>query len=269
SMVAAGEAAGALEIVLERLHQYLQKQQQLKSQISTAMIYPAVLASFSLLMVIMLLGFVVPSLEAMFEDREVNTLTAAVLGLSRFLSNYWFVYIPMLALIGGGAYYQMRTPRFRLWWQAQSLRIPGIRGLVMQAALARYCRTMATLLEGGLTLVEAMDITGGVLKNATLEAVFDRIRQHIVDGSSLSRELSKQPLIPQMMTRMLAVGEETGSSAAMFGRVADIYEQDVEKNLGRVTALAQPVILVFMGLLVGTVLLAVLLPLLDISGFAG
>jgi general secretion pathway protein F/type IV pilus assembly protein PilC len=268
SMVTAGEASGALDIVLERLRTFLAKQIALQRQIITALIYPSVLASFSLLMILMLLGFVVPGLEAMFEGREVNTLTGAVLATSRFLKQYWWIYLPLLGAVGTAAVYQCRQPAFKLWWQGFSLRIPGLRSVVLKASLSRFARTMATLLEGGLTLVEALRISRGVIKNQVLEESLQRMEEAIIQGSSLSEELKKEPLIPKMVGRMLSVGEETGSAASMFSRIAEMYEQDVEKALTRLTALAQPVILIVMGLVVGVILLAVLLPMLDVTGFA-
>lgn len=269
TLVGAGEAAGDLSGVLERLRLFLHKQEALKGQLITALIYPAVLGGFSLLMVAMLLGFVVPSLETMFEDREVNGLTQAVLAVSRFLSQGWPYLLPLFVGLAFVVRWGWRQSAFQHWLQEVTLHVPVLRSLVIRVPLARFCRTMGTLLDGGLPLVEALHLAKGALHHHSLEKVMAEGEEKIAQGSSLSVELAKESLIPPLMAKMVAIGEETGGLAKMFHRIAEMYEQDVEKYLSRLTALAQPVILIVMGGVVGVVLLAVLLPLLDVSGFGG
>jgi general secretion pathway protein F len=267
-MVAAGEAVGVLGPVLEKLSQFLSKQMKLKQQISTALIYPGVLGSFALLIIGVLLGFVVPSLEDLFADRKLNGFTNAVLGLSHIFRDYWWLYLP----VGIGSIMwsvmKIRSPQGKIWLQDKMLRVPLLKTLVAQAALTRFCRTMATLLEGGLNMIESLRIARSVMNNATLEKEIQAAEVKIIEGNSLSQELSRSKFIPKMVTRMLAVGEESGTSVSMLSRIADMYEHDLEKTLDRVMALAQPIILIVMGLIIGTVLLAVLLPLTDVSSFS-
>ncbi len=267
SMVAAGEAAGALDKVLERLSQFLVRQQKLRKQLITAMIYPAILSGFCLVVIALLLGFVVPSLQGIFADRELNTFTQLVMGVSTFFNSYGWVLVPLVVLGAGVGYLQLQKPSGRLLIERWNLKLPLVKTLTVQAALARFSRTMATLQEGGLTVVDALALAKGVMQNHILEEIIDKAAARIHEGSNLSEELRQHPLMPKFVSRMLAVGEETGNTTAMWGQIADLYEGEVEKTVGRLMALAQPVILIVMGVIIGSVLLAILLPLTDISGF--
>lgn len=267
SMIAAGESSGALVAVLEKLAQLIRKEQALRKQIITAMIYPGLLAAFSICVVFALLTFALPSMEAVFADRELNGFTNMILKISHFLTDYWYLYLP--CLLGGFAFamYKLRSPAGKRWKDRTSLKLPLIKTLVIQAALARFSRTMATLLQGGVNIIESLRIAKKVMKNELLEELIQRAEERVIQGSRLSLELKKSPLMPRMVTRMLAVGEESGDFPGMLQNIAEIYEADLEKNLSRLTALAQPAILLFMGFVVGVIMLAVLLPLTDISAF--
>lgn len=265
SMISAGEAVGALDKVLEKLQHLIAKQQKLKKQMTNALIYPAILGTFSLLIIALLLGFVVPSIEGIFADRELNTFTEVVLSFSHFFRNYWWIYLPCLVGLGVFSYLKLKTPQAKKWIEKKLLHVPLVKTLLIQAAMARFCRTMATLQLGGMTMIDSLRASRGVLHNAVIEEVIKNAEVKIIEGSSLSAELGKSPLIPQLVSRMLAVGEDSGTTLTMLNKIADIYEDEVEKSLDRVMSLAQPVILIFMGTLIGLVLMAVLLPLTDIG----
>lgn len=267
-MVEAGEAVGALGPVLEKLGFFLQRQSRLKKQIATAMIYPAILGGFSFLIIGVLLGFVVPSLEGIFADRKLNGFTSAVLSFSYFFRTYWWIYLPIL--VGGITWliWQIRSPKGRIWMERFFLRLPVLKTLIIQTAVARFSRTMGTLLQGGLNMIDALRISRGVMKNAVLEKEIQIAEGRIIEGRSLSSEIGKSSYFPHLVSKMLAVGEESGSSIQMLNRIADMYEQEIEKTLDRLMALAQPLILIVMGVVIGTVLLAILLPLTDVSSFS-
>ena len=268
SMIAAGESAGALDIVLEKLAELLAKQNKLKREIASAMIYPGILMIFSLLVISLLLGYVVPSIESIFVGRELNSFTQFILNVSHIFRNYWWVYLPLISLIVIWVVFKIRTTEGKLWLERNLLKLPLIRTLLIQAAIARFCRTMGTLQKGGLTIIDSLRIARDVMGNKTLEEEIKRAESRIVEGSSLSIELSKSQWIPHMVTRMLAVGEDSGTSLMMFNKIADMYEENLEKTVNRLLAFAQPVILIVMGFVIGTVLLAILLPLTDMSSFA-
>ncbi len=268
SMMAAGESAGALNIVLERLSILIAKQLKLKREITTSMIYPGILASFSLVVITLLMTFVVPSIEGIFEGRKLNTFTALVLKSSHLFRDYWWLYLP----IGLGSLifliYKIRSPSGQLWMQRHFLRLPLLRTLMIQTAVARFCRTMGTLQQGGLPLIDSLHIASDVMRNVVLEEEMQLAQKRIIEGSSLSIEIAKSKWFPKMVSRMLAVGEDSGTTTHMLNKIADIYEEDIEKTLNRLMALAQPLILVFMGSIIGLVLMAILLPLTDISSIS-
>lgn len=268
AMIAAGEAVGALDAVLEKLTHLLGKQMKLKKEITTAMIYPGILASFSLVVIGVLLGFVVPSIEGIFAGRELNGFTQFVLSLSHIFRNYWWVYFPLFigALIF--SIFKLQLPSGKIWLQRTSLKIPLLKKLVVQASLARFCRTMGTLQLGGLTMIESLRIAREVMKNITLEEEIKKAENKIIEGSSLSFQLSRSTYIPPMVSRMLAIGEDSGNTVTMMNKIAEMYEDELEKTLGRTMALAQPVILIVMGGVIGLVMVAILLPLTDIASFS-
>lgn len=268
AMIRAGESSGALDIVLEKLAEFLAKQYKLKREIMTAMIYPGILAGFCLLLIVVLLAFVVPMIEGIFQGRDLNAFTAFIMQLSKVFRTWWWIYVPVITGLGIWSYMKLRTDAGQLWLERFLLKVPIVKGLMIQAAIARFTRTMGTLQKGGLTIIDSMTIAREVMQNVTLEAEIKKAEAKIVEGSSLSKELSKSTLIPQMVSRMLAVGEESGTSVAMLNKIADMYEENLEKNLDQLMALAQPVIMIFMGIVIGTVMLAILMPLADMSSFS-
>lgn len=269
SMIEAGEVSGSLSLVLERLTILLKKQAKLKAEVTTAMIYPSILAVFSLLIIGVLMGFVVPSIEGIFEGRELNTFTTIVLGISTFCRAWWWIYIPAIILFIGYSFYKLRTKSGKKWLEKTTLKLPFFKDLVVNTATARFTRTMATLLQGGLTIIEALRMSRQVMGNHVLEKEMVEAEKKIMEGSSLSAQLSRSKYFPGIVTRMIAVGEDTGSTHVMFEKIADMYEEELEKSLTRVVALAQPVILIVMGGVIGMVMVAILLPLTDIASLGG
>lgn len=268
SMIMAGEQSGALNVVLDRLSHLLDRQTKLKKQIITAMIYPAILASFCMVVIVLLLGFVVPSIEGIFEGRKLNSFTQLVLNLSHFFKDYWWAYLPLFLAVVAFLIYFFRSATGKLWREKHFLKIPLIRTLMIQAAVARFTRTMGTLQEGGVTMIDSLRIARAVMGNTVLENEMKDAEANIIEGSSLSVELLKSPWFPPLVARMLAVGEDAGKLTLMFNKIADMYEDDIEKTLNRLMALAQPVILIVMGTIIGMVLMAILLPLTDVSAFS-
>jgi len=268
AMIKAGESVGALDLVLSRLAEFLQKRDKLKKQLSTAMIYPAILGCFSLMIIALLIGFVVPSIEGIFEGRELNGFTETVLSVSHILRGYWWVYMPLLIGTGTFVFFKLRSPSGKIWLQRSIIKVPLIKTLVIQTGIARFCRTMGTLQLGGLTMIESLRIAREVIGNIALEEDVKNAEEKIIEGSSLSVEFSKSKWMPKMVSRMLSVGEETGNTQIIFNKIAEMYEDEIGKSLDRVMALAQPLILVVMGSIIGLVMLAILLPLTDVSSFS-
>lgn len=268
SMLGAGESAGALDQVLQKLSELLQKRIKLKQEINTALLYPAVLGTFALIVIGVLLGFVIPSIEGIFDGKNLNGFTRFVIGVSHIARNYWWIYFPLLLLLGGGAYWQLQNPKVKDYILRKSLKLPFIGKIVVESALSHFCRTMATLLTGGVTMIEAIRLSGRTMSNPALREEIERAEGHVVEGKKLSQELARSKFIPPLVPRMLAIGEETGHMAPMLNKIADLYEDELEKTLKRTLAMLQPIILLIMGVIVGLVLVAVLLPLTDLSSLS-
>jgi general secretion pathway protein F/type IV pilus assembly protein PilC len=268
AMILAGESSGAQDVILEKLSHLLRKQIKLKKQIVTAMIYPGILGTFSFLIIMLLLGFVVPSIEGIFADRKLNGFTEFVMNVSHIFRDYWWLYIPVIAAGLVFLFIKIRSPEGRLFFEKKLIKLPLLKTLIIQTALARFCRTMGTLQQGGLTMIDSLQIARAVMKNVVLEEEVRKAEVKIIEGSSLSAEFTKSPLIPLLVSRMLSVGEESGTTLIMMNKIADMYEEEIEKTLDRLMALAQPAILIVMGTIIGFVLLAIMLPLTDVSSFS-
>ena len=269
SMIVAGESAGTLAITLDKLTKLLQKQNRLKKQLLTTLLYPLILLGFSSILITILFTFVVPSLESLFLDIKVNRFTRFVFFCSHIVTKGWPIYLPLLGGATGFFIYFFKKTQGKRLAHLWSLKTPIVKDVVVQAALARFCRTMGTLLEGGVSIISALQISRGVMRQPQLEEAIAEAEKKIVEGSFLSTQLRHSQWVPPLVPRMLAIGEEGGNLAVMLGRIADLYEEEVEKLLTRIAALTQPVILIFLGSIVGLIMLAILLPLTDVSGFMG
>ncbi len=265
AMVAAGEASATLGAVLEQQAQHLKRRLKVQKQLATALIYPAILGCFAVGIIALLMGFVVPSMEMIFDGRNMNPLTSAVLTLSKAITGYWKLYLPLTAAAVTWAFFKLRSHQGKQWLERMVLRIPFLRTLATKAAVARFSRTMSTLQDGGVNMIDSLRIARKVMKNAALEEAVEAAEGKVIEGLSLSSQLATSNLIPKLVPRMLAVGEDSGNTTYMFAQIASLYEEDLERSLTRLTALAQPIILLIMGVLVGIVMLSVLLPLTDIS----
>lgn len=269
AMILAGESSGAQDIILDKLSHLLRKQIKLKKQIITAMIYPGILGTFSFLIILLLLGFVVPSIEGIFADRQLNGFTQFVMNVSHFFRDFWWLYIPVIGASISYLFMKIKSPEGKLMLEKNLIKLPILRTLIIQTALARFCRTMGTLQQGGLTMIDSLQIARGVMRNIVLEEEVRQAEIKIIEGSSLSAEFTKSSLIPLLVSRMLSVGEESGTTLVMMNKIADMYEEEIEKTLDRLMALAQPAILIVMGTIIGCVLLAIMIPLTDVSSFSG
>jgi len=267
AMVDAGQAAGQLPMTLETLAQLLRQQQQLQKQLLNALLYPIILLSFSTILVISLLTFLIPSLESLFEDRPVHGLTKCVFYLSHGLTQGWpFLLIGLAALVLG-IHQFIHSQVGRHWIETKTLRLPWIGSFYIQKEIGRFSHLMAVMLQGGVPLLPALQIARASLHFRSLRATFVNIEQKIIEGRLLSQELKHHTWVPHLMIRLLSLGEESGQLSKMFEKLSAFYEAEVEKILTRVTTLAQPLLLLSMGIVVGLIMMAVLLPLTDIKSF--
>ncbi len=268
ALVSSGEASGSLGFVLERLSFLLARKEKLRREISAAIIYPTILGSFALIVICLLLGFVVPSIEGIFEGRKMGGLTQFVLLCSYGFRTYFWHGLISLSLLGFFASIWFKKAVSQETIERFLLKIPKIRGLIIESAFTRFIRTLATLHHGGLTLVDSLKIARDVLQNKVLEKEVEKAEERIIEGSSLSRELARSSCFPEIALRMIAIGEESATLSSMLEKIATIYEEKMEKNLSRMMALLQPLILLIMGVIIGLVMIAILLPLTDLSSFS-
>jgi general secretion pathway protein F len=265
SMVKSAEQTGSLPSIFEQLSLLLSKHQKLKKQITSALAYPAFLGGFCLIVIFSLLFFVIPSMAQLFEDRALHPITQTILNLSWFVTHYTAQIFLSIVVFSGVFFYAFRHKQGKFILHKISLRIPFLKTLLLEASLARFTRALSLLLLGGVPLVEALSLSKKMLRSPLLEGVVERAEKKIIEGKSLSSELKTSPLIPPLMIRMLSLSEETGKMAPMLHNLAEIYEEELEKNLLQLTTLLQPLLLLLLGLIVGVVLLSVLLPLTDVS----
>ncbi|MEW6273153.1 MAG: type II secretion system inner membrane protein GspF [Thermodesulfobacteriota bacterium] len=266
-MVRAGEAAGALDLVLERLATYTEAQTRLTSRVRNALAYPVLMTVVSTGIVAFLLGFVVPRVTRIFADQKqtLPLLTRALLGVSSAIASSWWLIALLLAGLVAWLVAARRRPQWRLWLDRKLLTLPLVGPLVTRVAVARFARTLATLLGNGIPLLQSLEVASGVAGNRALALAIDEARAAIREGQSIAAPLRQSGLIPPLVTHMIAVGERSGELEAMLGKVADGYEQEVESTLGTLTAVLEPVTIVVMGAIVLFIVLAILLPIFEIN----
>ncbi|HSY23004.1 MAG TPA: type II secretion system F family protein [Polyangiaceae bacterium] len=270
NLVQAGEVGGILDTILNRLAVYIEKAMKLRSQVRGAMAYPSIVIVVFFGVLTILLVFVIPGFETMFKDfgakDELPVLTRIVMQISRlFVSNFiWF----SLALAGliTSVVYANRTPRGKRAIHKLLLRLPVIGGVLRKIAVARFTRTLGTLLSSGVPILDALDIVAKTAGNVIIEEGILYSRQKISEGKNMAQPLMETGIFPPMVVQMVGVGEQTGALDAMLNKIADFYEEEVDVAVGALTSLIEPVLMVGIGGTVGVVLIAMYLPIFSIAG---
>ena len=267
SMVRAGETGGALEQVLERLAEYLESQVRTRNKVLSIMIYPAIMFAVAMGVVMVLVTVVLPQITQLLEslNRPLPFYTLAIIGLSKFMREYWWAMGLALAALVIAFRAALRTERGRTSLDAVKLRLPLFGKILRQLALARFTRTLSTLLAGGIPIVRALDISKHVANNRVLGAAVDKARDAITEGASIAAPLRRSGQFPPLVTHMVDVGERSGELEAMLAKVADTYDEQVENSVSRLTALLEPLLILIMVGLVLAIILATLVPLLEIT----
>ena len=271
NLIAAGEVSGSLEKVLHRLAVYYEKSASLKRKIVSASTYPALIVVMVLGIVLGLLFFLVPTFADIFKQNNAKlpASTQFLLDLSGFLREYWFVVVGGILGTALSAYYLFTNEQFRMAMDPFLLRVPLFGEIFQKSATARFSRTLATMLQSGVPLLDAMEITASVAGNAWIEQAILNARKSIAEGSSISEPLERQKVFPKMVTSMMAVGEQSGSMDQMLIKIADFYEDEVEHKVGALTSILEPLLIFFVGGVVLGILIPLYLPLFKISEVAG
>lgn len=268
SMVRAGEASGQMDVILERLADYLEASQSLKREIKAAMTYPVI----SLVLVIGITAFlmlgVVPTFKQVFEGlgSELPALTQFTLGSSQWLKENWMLVLG--AGFGSFAAFKAlkKTPKGALAWDHFTLRAPVFGQIVRKIALARFARTFATLIRSGVPIMATLDIVGETSGNLVVTNAVNAAKDSVRNGQLLSDPLSASKVFPPMVTRMIAIGERTGALEQLLEKIAEFYDAQVKAAIKSLTSLIEPLLITFMGVIVGGVVLSVFLPILDVVG---
>ena len=267
NMVRAGEASGALDVVLLRLAEYTESAAQLRSKVKTAMTYPILMASAGGTIMIFLLAFVVPKVTRIFAETKaaLPLMTVILLALSNFLAQYWWVLVCGVIAAVIAVRVSVRTPAGRLRYDGYVLRFPYFGKLVKKVALARFSRTLSTLLSSGIPLLASLDIVKNVVNNAVLSEAIENARNSIREGQSIAPPLRKSGLFPPLVLHMVAVGEKSGELEEMLSRAADAYDSEVEASVAAMTSILEPVMILVMGAIVLFIVLAILLPIFELN----
>jgi type IV pilus assembly protein PilC len=268
NLVEAGEHAGALETVLEKIATYKEKTEALKKKIKKALFYPAAVLAVAVIVTVILLLFVIPQFESLFKGfgAELPAFTQMVINMSRWMQANWlFMFIFLGGVVFTFAYFYKRSRPMRQFIDRLSLQLPVIGPILKKSAIARFARTLATMFGAGVPLVEAMKSVAGATGNIVYQDGVLRMRDEISTGMRMQRAMENTGLFPNMVVQMIAVGEESGSLDEMAAKVADFYEADVDAAVDGLSSLLEPLIMVILGVLVGGLVIAMYLPIFKLG----
>ncbi len=271
NMIHAGEVGGLLDTILSRLSKHIEKAMKLKATIKSAMVYPVVILGVSVVVIVVLMVWVIPTFESMFHEMSGGKVglpmpTQIVINISDFMQAY-----VLHIAIGSGVlsfvlkrYYN--TPKGRLLMDKIFLKVPVMGDLIRKSAVAKFTRTLGTLITSGVPLLDGLAITAKTAGNKVIEQVVLEARISISGGKTIAEPLSKGEVFPRMVTHMIAVGETTGALDTMLGKIADFYEEEVDTAVGTLTSLLEPMMMVFLGVVIGFIVIAMYLPIFTMAG---
>jgi len=266
NMVKAGEAGGVLEIVLNRLAEFVEKSQRLKSKVKAAMIYPAVVMTVALGVLIFLMTYVVPRFAKIFLDfeKELPALTTMLIGVSDFLVHRWYIFLAGIA----GIYILFRiiksTEQGKMALDTAKLNLPVFGILVRKSAVARFSRTLGTLVTSGVPILQALNIVRETSGNEVISKAVGNVHDSIREGESIAGPLRETKVFLPMVVSMIEVGEETGKLPEMLMKIADVYDNDVDNAVAGITSIIEPILIVCLAFIVGTIVIALFLPLISL-----
>ncbi|MGD2185206.1 MAG: type II secretion system inner membrane protein GspF [Desulfobacterales bacterium] len=267
NMVRAGETSGTLEIVLDRLADIAEKQQDLNNRIQTALAYPVFMCIIGTLVLFVLLTYIVPSITAIFMDMNqvLPTPTRLLIFLSEFFKSFWWVILLLLVGVGVALHQAKKTENGRYVYDRTILTLPVFGILVKKLAVARFARTLGSLLENGVSLLIALDIVKNIAGNILISNSVETAAQDVGKGQALWAALKEGRVFPQMSIQMIQVGEQSGELEGMLNKIADVFEKEVENSILRLTSYLEPVMILVMGCIVGFIVLSICLPIFEMN----
>ncbi len=268
NMVRAGESSGTINLVLERLADFSENQQAMMSKIRAALAYPIIMLFIGSGVIFLLMAFVVPKITGIFTDmhQTLPLITVVLIGVSNFLKSFWWlILILVAAAIAALKYVTTGTEAGRRMWDSAKLKIPVWGQVNLKIAIARFCRTLATLLQSGVPLLSSMEIVRNVVNNILIGEAINEASKDVEEGKGLSGPLTQSGLFPPLVTEMVAVGEQTGTLEKMLNRVATAYETEAQSDIMVMTSLLEPLMILVMGLVVGFIVISILLPIFEMN----
>ena len=268
NLVEAGETAGILESLLDRLAVYMEKTEAIKSKIKSALMYPISVLVVAFVVVAVIMIFVIPSFKSVFSSfgADLPAPTLMVIAISEFFVSYWWL---IFGSVGGGIYFFMqawkRNEAMQKVMDRILLKLPVFGALIEKSVIARWTRTLSTMFAAGVPLVEALDSVGGASGNSVYADATEKIQQEVSTGTSLTAAMTNANLFPTMVLQMCAIGEESGSVDHMLGKAADFYEAEVDEMVAGLSSLMEPIIIVFLGTLIGGIVVSMYLPIFKLG----
>ncbi|MBI5039635.1 MAG: type II secretion system F family protein [Nitrospirae bacterium] len=271
NMVAAGELGGILDTILNRLSKYIEKSIKLKRQIKSAMAYPSTIVAVAVVVIVVLLVWVIPIFAKMFTDfgGVLPAPTRMVIGASDFMQHNILIIIGAVGLIIFGLNRYYKTPSGRRTVDRLALRLPIFGLLVRKIAVAKFTRTLGTLISSGVPILDGLDIVAKTAGNKVVEEALVATRQSISEGKTLAEPLEQTQVFPPMVVQMIAVGETTGALDAMLSKIADFYDEEVDSTVSTLTSLLEPMLMIFLGIVIGFIVVAMYLPIFKLAGTIG
>jgi type IV pilus assembly protein PilC len=264
SMVEAGEAAGILDIVLDRVAFQIEKQEAIRRRVKSAMVYPTMVLIFATLVLCGMLMFLVPIFVKIFQELggQLPTLTQYVVRASNILKNYWFIILPSIPLGIWGFKKWKATESGRQKWDTFKLKLPmRIGDTVLKVTMARFSRTLSTLVAAGVDIIKALEITGQTSGNWVIEEALAGVRAKVHEGIPIAQPLVENDIFPPMVAQMVKIGEETGELEKMLGKIADFYEDEVDSAVQSLTSIVEPIMMIGVGCMVGVIIIAMYMPM--------
>lgn len=270
NMVRAGELGGSLSEVLQRLSEYLERSQELKSTVSTALIYPAILLFMSMVSLFVMLTFVVPQFSEMFESagKELPVATQIVVAIADFLQAYWWALLLIVILGSSFMKAQLANPISKKTWDRRFLSVPLFGNIILNMETANLSRTLGTLLGNGVSILVALGIARETVNNSVIATDIAEAEEHLKQGKSMSEVMIKSAVFPKMALQMMKLGEETGKLEEMLLRIAIIYDKQLRTSIQRMLALLEPVLIISLGLLIAGIIVSILLAILSVNDLA-
>lgn len=271
NLVAAGEVGGILDTILNRLAAYIEKSLKLKKQVKSAMTYPSTVVGIALVVISVILVFVIPQFEKMFRDfgGSLPLPTQIVINISNFIQKYILVIIVGIVLFISGFKRLYATKKGREYIDDYALKLPIFGTLIRKVAVAKFTRTLGTMISSGVPILDGLEIVAKTAGNKTVEKAIYQVRSSISEGKTIAEPLEKSGVFPPMVCQMIAVGEQSGSIDTMLNKIADFYDDEVDDAVGNLTAMMEPLLMLFLGTTVGGLVIAMYLPIFKLAGAAG